>query len=160
MSNSNQQGDNLGEIGSKAATTNSNLSTTSSWCFCHRYIFTFCCFFFVGILFINHVILPVQYCHNNEIQYNPFACHQLCVALLWESQTLRFLCENISWRFRVVRVLIPSDFYLFFILRSWPSDIPSSSTFFISKKTSLSTLGFFCYLNTAAPFLFMHTRTN
>lgn len=79
----------LGEIGSKATTTNSNLlSTTSSWCFCH---FTFVAFYFVaasieetvgGVIFINHVIVPVQHCHNNEIQYNPFACHQLCVALL------------------------------------------------------------------------------
>lgn len=26
-----------------------------------------------GILFIIYVIVLVQFCHNNEIQYNPFA---------------------------------------------------------------------------------------
>lgn len=88
MSNSNQQGDIFGEIGSKATTTNSNLlSTTSSWCFCHWYTLPFVALYFVvasiqetvgGILFINHVIVSVQHCHNNEIKYNPFACHQVC----------------------------------------------------------------------------------
>lgn len=76
MSNPNQQGDIFGVIGSNTTATNFNLSTLSS--LVH---FTFCCFYFVvasiqdnvgGILFINVIVL-VQYCHNNEIQYNPFA---------------------------------------------------------------------------------------
>lgn len=55
---------------------NKLLSTTSSWCFCQWYILAFVAFYFVvasvqetvlGIIFINHVIVPVQHCHNNPI---------------------------------------------------------------------------------------------
>lgn len=55
---------------------NKLLSTTSSWCFCQWYILSFVAFYFVvtsvqetvlGIIFINHVIVPVQHCHNNPI---------------------------------------------------------------------------------------------
>jgi len=141
MSNSNQQGNILGENDSKATTTNSNLSTTSSWCFCH---FTFVAFYFVaasiqetvgGVLFINHAIVPVQHCHNNEIQYNPFVCHLLCVTLLWKSQTLRFVRPSGNGFVRWAMSYLP-------ILQSWPSDIPLSSFANLVKYTRLFLLLF------------------
>lgn len=154
MSNSNQQGNILGENDSKATTTNSNLSTTSSWCFCH---FTFVAFYFVaasiqetvgGVLFImslflsstaiimksNTIPLPVIYCVW-------LYCDNPRHSVLWDHQVTVLCGERCHtfWSY--------NHDHLIFLCHH--------------LQTLLSTLGFFCYyLNTPAPFLFMHTRTN
>jgi len=105
-----------------------------------------------GILFISHVIVPVHHCHNNEDNTIPLPV----INSVW------LYCDNprqsspFLHQFCVLSVVTPS---LIFTITGHLILLCHTNTFYL--QTPLSTLGYFCYyLNIAATFPFMHTRTS